>query len=73
MGGWWCIFYYMDIASNGLRVLIDEHVDFSNRKNVIIAASYLGGFGTGIADVVLNTVAESAFLLTFKICLYLKT
>ena len=35
------ILLYGFIASNGLRVLIDERIDFSKRRNVIIAASML--------------------------------
>lgn len=35
------ILLYGFIASNGLRVLIDEKVDFGQRRNVIIAASML--------------------------------
>jgi uracil permease len=35
------ILLYGFIASNGLRVLIDEKVDFSKRRNVIIASTML--------------------------------
>jgi uracil permease len=35
------ILLYGFIASNGLRVLIDEKIDFSKQRNVIIAASML--------------------------------
>jgi uracil permease len=35
------VLLYGFIASNGLRVLIDEKVDFSKQRNVIIASSML--------------------------------
>jgi uracil permease len=35
------ILLYGFIASNGLRVLIDEKVDFSKTRNIIIAATML--------------------------------
>ena len=35
------ILLYGVIASNGLRILIDEHVDFSKQRNLIIASAML--------------------------------
>lgn len=56
------ILLYGYIASNGLRVLIDEHVDFSNRKNVIIAATMLvlGLGGAAFQFVGLATLSGTA-------------
>lgn len=39
--GGMCILLYGVIASNGLQVLIDEHVDFSKSRNIIIASAML--------------------------------
>jgi len=40
------ILLYGYIAANGLQVLIDEHIDFSQRRNIIIVATMLV-FGLG--------------------------
>ena len=46
------------IAANGLRILIDEHVDFNQKRNLMIAASILV-IGIGNASLNLGDLSFS--------------
>ncbi|MBN2849280.1 MAG: uracil permease, partial [Erysipelotrichaceae bacterium] len=56
------ILLYGFIASNGLRVMIDEKIDFSKHRNIIIAASMLvlGLGGAAFKFVGLATLSGTA-------------
>lgn len=60
------ILLYGVIASNGLRVLIDNQVDFSKQRNLIIASAMLviglGGAILPLGSLVLSGTALSAFV-----------
>lgn len=63
------ILLYGVIASNGLRVLIDNQVDFSKQRNLIIASAMLviglGGAILPLGSLVLSGTALSAFVGVF--------
>lgn len=47
------VLLYGFIASNGLKMLVEEHINFSNMRNVVIVASMLV-FGLGGAVIAIN-------------------
>ena len=63
------ILLYGVIASNGLRVLIDNQIDFSKQRNLIIASAMLviglGGAVLPLGGLVLSGTALSAFVGVF--------
>ena len=67
------IILYGFIASNGLRVLIDEKIDFGKHRNVIIAASMLvlGLGGAAFKLVGLATLSGTALAAVVGITLNL--